>query len=118
MMRGDAWDEDAEVTAMRNPSYAVVWQKDDGPVVPGQLRLEQGGIRLFGASAGGPEEHTLAYLSLGSVRLGHAPHERLAGRPSLLVELRTLERYLIAAIGGFGVLTELAEQIAAAMTLA
>ena len=44
--------------------------------------------------------------------------ERLTGRPSLLVELRTLERYLIAAIGGFGVLAELAEQITAAMTLA
>lgn len=103
---------------MRVSSYAVVWQKDDGPVVPGQLRLEQGGIRLFGASAGRPEEHTLPYQSLGSVRLAHAPDERLTGRPSLLVELRTLERFLIAAIGGFGVLTELAEQITAAMTLA
>ena len=96
----------------------MIWKQDGGPVVPGQLRLEPGGILLVGAVAGRPEQHTLPYQSLTGVRLGHAPDERLRGHPSLLVELRTLERYLIATIGGFGVVTELADQIAAAMTLA
>ena len=118
MMRGRGGGEDARVVVNRVPSYAVVWEKDGGSVVPGQLRLDQGGILLFGAAAGRPEEHTLPYSSLAGVRLGHGSKERLTGQPSLLLELRTLERYRIAAIGGFGVLTELAEQITAAMTLA
>lgn len=118
MMRRPRYREDARVADRRVPTYAVVWQKGDGPVVPGQLRLDDAGILLFGSIAGRPEEHVLPYRSLGAVRLGHAPDERLTGRPSLLVELRTLERFLIAAIGGFGVLTELAEQITAAMALA
>ncbi len=96
----------------------MIWKQDGGPVVAGQLRLESDGILLVGAVAGRAERHTLPYPSLAGVRLGHAPDERLRGRPSLLVELRTLERYRIATIGGFGVVTELADQIAAAMTLA
>jgi hypothetical protein len=106
------------MAAKRIPSYAVVWKKDDGLVVPGQLRLEGDGIRLAGAVAGKPEEHALSYRSLAGVRLGHGPDERLQGQPSMLVELRSLERYVIATIGGFGVLTELADEITAAMTLA
>lgn len=118
MLRGPYCDEDARVVGRRVPSYAVVWKQDGGLVVPGQLRLEPSGILLLGAVAGRPEKHTLPYQSLASVRLGHGPDERLRGHPSLLVELRSLERYLIATIGGFGVVTELADQIAAAMTLA
>lgn len=118
MMRRPCCREDARVADRRVPTYAVVWQKGDGPVVPGQLRLDDVGILLFGSLAGRAVEHVLPYRSLAVVRLGHQPDERLTGCPSLLVELQTLERFLIAAIGGFGVLTELAEQITAAMALA
>ena len=56
--------------ATPTPSYAVVWRKDGGPIVSGQLRLEPEGVRLVGAAQGRPEEHLLAYGALAHVRLG------------------------------------------------
>ena len=100
------------------PSYAVVWRKDGGPIVTGQLRLEPEGVRLVGAVQGQPEEHLLEFRALARVELGHQADERIQGRPSLLLELRSPERFLISAIGGVGVVNELADRAAAAMTLA
>lgn len=99
-------------------SYAVVWRKDDGPVVPGQLALEERVIRLLGGGRNRPVEHALPYDMVQAVRLAHRPDERIHGNPSLLLEAKTLERYLIAAIGGLGVVAELADMIANARPLA
>ena len=104
--------------ATPTPSYAVVWRKDGGPIVPGQLRLEPEGVRLIGAAQGRPEEHLLAYGALAHVRLGHHAAERIQGRPSLFLEVGSPELFVIAAIGGVGVVTELADRLVAAMTLA
>ena len=99
-------------------TYAVVWQKDAGPVVPGQLQLLADAIRLRGGAHSRPVEHALAYEELSAVRLGRQPEERIQGRPSLLLEVCSIEQFLVSAIGGLGVVTELADLIEIARTLA
>lgn len=99
-------------------SYAVVWRKGDGPVVPGQLQLLKDAIRLHGGARGSTIEERLPYSRLSAVRLAHRPEERIDGRPSLLLEVASLDRFLVAAIGGFGVVAELADLIAQARPLA
>lgn len=99
-------------------SYAVVWRKDDGPIVPGQLQIAGDAIRLRGGTHGRPEEHAVPIAEIAEVRLAHGPGERIHGLPSLLVELRSIERFFVAGIGGFGVVTELADRIAGARALA
>jgi len=64
-------------------SYAVVWQKNAGPVTPGQLQLLTDAIRLRGGARSRPVEHALPYQALSSVRLARHPDERIQGRPSL-----------------------------------
>lgn len=99
-------------------SYAVVWRKDAGPIVPGQLRFEPEGVRLVGAVHGQAEEHLVEFGELAVVRLGRDVDERVNGRSSLLLELRSRGRFFISAIGGVGVVTELADRVVAAMSLA
>ena len=98
--------------------YAVIWRKDDGPVVPGVLLLAGDAVRLRGGIRGHPVEHAFPYRSLSDVRLTHSAAERVQGLPSLLIEVCRLDRFLVAAIGGIGVITELADLIAAARPLA
>jgi hypothetical protein len=106
--------DDTAVVTRDSGSYAVVWQKDSGPVVAGQIQLQRDAIRLRGAAHGQPVEHALRYDHLSEVRLGHQADERIQGRPSLLLEVCSIERFVVAAISGFGVVAELADLIAAA----
>lgn len=99
-------------------SYAVVWRKDEGPVVPGQLQLVQEAVKLRGGGRSQVIEHALRYDMLSAVRLGRHPEERIQGQPSLLLEVSTIERFLVSAIGGLGVVAELADLIAQARPLA
>ena len=96
----------------------MVWRKDAGPVVPGQLLLVKVGIRLRGGSRARPEEHELPFRELADVRIAQGPEERIQGLPSLLLELRSLDRFLVAGVGGLGVVNELADLIAIARSLA
>lgn len=95
-----------------------MWRKDDGPVIPGQLQLLVDAVRLHGGVRGATVEVKLPYSRLSAVRLAHRPEERIDGRPSLLLEVASIERFLVSAIGGFGVVAELADLIAQARSLA
>ena len=52
------------------------------------------------------------------MRLSRSSEERVHGRPSLLLELVSLDCFFVAAVGSVGVVAELADLIAVARTLA
>lgn len=102
----------------RPESYAVVWRKGQGPVVAGRLQLGTCGVQLCGGLLSAPEAHDLRYADISSVRLSRSSEERVRGRPSLLLELVSLDCFFVAAVGSIGVVAELADLIAVARTLA
>lgn len=97
--------------------YAVIWRNGDGPVVPGVLLLAADAVRLRGGVSGRTVEHAFPYGALSDVRLTHDAAERVQGLPSLLLEV-CRDRFFVAAIGGIGIIAELADLIAAARPLA
>ena len=70
-------------------------------------------LLLDGLDGSGPASREIAYDDLVLVRVGRAPADRIAGRPSLLLELRSGELLAIASVSEAGVIGELAERIAA-----
>ncbi len=99
-------------------SYAVVWRKGQGPVVAGRLQLGKCGVQLRGGLRSAPEAHDLSYADISGVRLSRSSEDRVRGRQSLLLELVSFDCFFVAAVGGFGVVAELADLIAVARTLA
>ena len=94
-------------------SYAVVWGEPDG-LASGGLTLVPEGIRLEGKRllGGGLASLVIARDELRSVRIGRAQHERIAGRPALIVELADGRTVPISAPGP-GILAELADLLGA-----
>ena len=100
---------------MSASSYAVVWQDEQAPghepVFAGKLELEERRLRLEGISRDGRSSvRTVDYGELGSVRM--APRsERIAGRPTLVVERPGRLPLRLGTIDGRGLLPELADQL-------
>ena len=94
-------------------SYAVVWGEPDG-LASGGLTFVPEGIRLEGKRmlGGSLASLSIARDELRSVRIGHARHERIGGRPALIVELADGRTVPISAPGP-GILTELADLVGA-----
>ena len=90
--------------------YAVVWRTDDGPTCSGKLELGDEEVVLNGAQA--PDGLHIPLADLSSVEIGRAPGERVNGEKSLVLERRSCERVLVAALGGVGLLGELNELLA------
>ena len=90
-------------------SYAVVWGEPDR-LASGGLTFVPEGIRLEGKHLLGGSAASLlvARDELRSVRIGRAQHERIGGRPALIVELADGRTVSIRAPGP-GILTELAD---------
>jgi hypothetical protein len=101
------------MSGMGAGSYAVVWGESDGlssgglTFVPEGIRLE--GTRLLGGSLA---SLLIAREELRSVRIGRAQHERIGGRPALIVELADGRTVPISAPGP-GILAELADLLGA-----
>jgi hypothetical protein len=93
-------------------SYAVVWQEPSHAVRSGRLELGETALRLVGTgSHGGDDVTEIPYRMLERTRVASAPRERMCGRPTLVVERRGREPIQIASVGGFGVVSELAEHV-------
>jgi hypothetical protein len=93
-------------------SYGVVWCEGAAPLARGKLELHPGLLRLDGLAATGPTRREVAYDDLALVRVGRAPTDRIAGRPSLVLELNGGGSLAIASVSQPGVVGELAERIA------
>lgn len=96
-------------------SYAVVWQDDldDGapPLYAGKLELDEGRLRLEGVSrAGRTCLRTVRYDEVGDVHMAKA-RERIAGRPTLVVERAEGRPLRVGTVEGRGFLPELADAL-------
>ena len=87
-------------------SYAVVWREEEGPLRIGRLELQPDRVLLDGGLV-----CRLPYSEIEEARVGRCPRERIAGRPTLLVRLRSGPGVAIATIGAPGALAELAERL-------
>jgi len=89
----------------RPHDYAVVWRAGNGPTSSGRLQLGDDELVLNGAAA--PDGLRIPLADLSSVEIGRAPADRVNGEKSLVLERRSCERVLVAALGGVGLLGEL-----------
>jgi hypothetical protein len=90
--------------------YAVVWRTGDGPTSSGRLALGDDDLVLHGS--GEPDGLRIPFDELSSVEIGRGTAERINGDKSLVLERRSCERVLVAALGGVGLLGELNELLA------
>ena len=91
-------------------SYAVSWQEWGVPADFGRLEMHPESILFVGASG----RRRVAFDELSLVRVSRSPEERLAGRPTLVLERRGAGAIRVASLDRAGVVLELAEQLAVA----
>jgi hypothetical protein len=94
-------------------SYGVVWREGTHALARGKLELLPRALRLDGMSGNDPATREIAYESLSDIRIGRNGHDRLDGRPSLVLESRSGEPVTIASVAQAGVISEIAERLAA-----
>jgi hypothetical protein len=92
-------------------SYAVVWSEGDGPTVSGRLELHPRSVVLDGAVESKPVVRTIPFNSLTSISVGHAPEDRLADQPSLVLERRDGPTVRVTSVAQPGIVSELARQV-------
>jgi len=94
-------------------TYAVTWDDRDTPPHSGKLELRAAGLSLEGSINGsGPVALLVAYEDLVGLRLASS-HERLAGRPTLLLDRRGRSSLRVASVATPGIISEVAEQLGA-----
>jgi hypothetical protein len=94
----------------RPHDYAAVWRTGDGPTSSG--RLELGADELVLQRSGEPEGLRIPLDEVESVGIGRGAGDRVNGEKSLVLERRSCERVLVAALGGVGLLGELTDLLA------
>jgi hypothetical protein len=93
-------------------SYAALWCRDAHAVYAGKAVLEKGFLRLTGADRRGCESReSLALSGLDVVRVARGRHERLEGRPVLVLTASGGPSLRLALLDGGGTLLELAERL-------
>jgi hypothetical protein len=96
-------------------SYAVTWQQSGGPPHSGKLELGATGVSLEGQNGAGQVSLLIPYADLVDVKVASRP-ERLAGRPTLLLDRLGAKAIRIATVGSAGIILEVAEQLASMRT--
>jgi len=94
-------------------SYAVTWQEPDAEPRSGRLELKSRGLDFEGSNGNGSATEEVTYDELSAVRIARTPADRLSGRPTLVLERRTGGPIRIASVAQPGIISELAEQLAA-----
>jgi hypothetical protein len=94
-------------------SYAITWQGPEAVSRSGRLELNPRGLGFEGSNGNGPAIEEVAYDELSAVRIARTPGDRLAGRPTLVLERRAGGPIRIASVAQPGIISELAEHLAA-----
>ena len=101
------------------PTYAVVWHSRGTPRHVGKLEVGSGDIRLSGAVPGGVRATiAIPFERVARVALGRSWHERLDGRPTVVVGLVGGEAVHIASLDGPGTVQEILQRLAPPATAA
>ena len=93
-------------------SYAVNWQEQPGETSYGKLEFGPRSLVLEGRSGAEHRAVEVAYGDLSAVRVARAGSERIAGRPTLVVERGDAPMIRIVGVAQPGIVSELAEQLA------
>jgi hypothetical protein len=94
-------------------SYGVVWREGALPLASGKLELLPRAVRLDGMAGSIPTTREIAYDFLSEIRIGRSAQDRIDGRPTLVLAPRSGEPVAIASVAQAGVISEIAERLAA-----
>ncbi len=94
-------------------SYAITWQEPEAEPRSGRLELKSRGLGFEGSNGSGSAIEEVAYDELSAARIARTPGDRLAGRPTLVLERRAGGSIRIAGVAQPGIISELAEYLAA-----
>jgi hypothetical protein len=93
-------------------SYAVLWSQPREEVEAGKLELDSDGLRFEGARGRQQAHvHRLGYDEIERVRIGLGTHERLRGRPAVVLDLAAGGSLRIGIVDGPGIRGELADEL-------
>ena len=95
-------------------TYGVVWREGEAPLCRGKLELLPDALRLDGVSGSAPAVREIGYKELAHVKVGRAGVERLDGRPTLVLDLLSGRRVVIASVAQSGIAAELVDRLASA----
>jgi len=87
--------------------YAVSWRDGDGTPHAGRLELARDGLVLANGSA----FEVVQFGDLREVHVGRSAADRIAGRPTLVLERRSSTPIRILGLGQAGIISELAEHL-------
>jgi hypothetical protein len=97
-------------------TYAVTWQEKDSSPHSGRLELRPWGLRFEAVGDGEARPQIVrdvGYEDVAEVRIGRVTGDRIGGRPTLVVERRAGGPVRIASVAQAGIVSELAERLAA-----
>lgn len=94
-------------------SYGVVWREGALPLASGKLELLPRAVRLDGMAGSIPTTREIAYDLLSEIRIGRSAQDRIDGRLTLVLAPRSGEPVAIASVAQAGVISEIAERLAA-----
>lgn len=94
-------------------SYAISWQEAKAEPRSGRLELMPRALAFEGLNGKGSTTEEVLYSDLSAVRIARGSGDRLSDRPTLVLERNTGGPIRIASVVQPGILSELAEQLAA-----
>lgn len=92
-------------------TYAVSWEEPDGSTGSGRLELGARALVLHGQNGSGAVTESFPYRGIEHVRVARGPAERLADRPTLVVDLARGGTLRLAGVAQPGIVAELATRI-------
>ena len=93
-------------------TYAVTWEEPENIRRSGRLELGDEALHLEGRNGDGATQRDLPYTDVSRFRLARSGGERLQGRPTLVLELRSGEVLKIAGVSQPGIVAELSDRLA------
>ena len=94
-------------------SYAISWQEAKAEPRSGRLELMPRALGFEGLNGKGSTTEEVLDSDLSAVRIARCSGDRLSDRPTLVLERETGGPIRIASVGQPGILSEIAEQLAA-----
>lgn len=92
-------------------SYAVTWEEPEGARRSGRLELGADALHLEGSNGDGAASKELPYTEVSRFRPARSGGERLQGRPTLVLELRSGDTLKVASVAQPGIVAELSDRL-------